>query len=171
MAEVDVLNIKGERISQVELPNEIYNLEINQGLLHEIIRMQLAKRRSGTASTKGRSVVSGSRRKLYRQKGTGRARSGDIKSPLRKGGGIIFGPLPRSYEFQLPKKVKRLGLKMALSSKYKNNELLVINGFLLQEIKTKHLANILKGFNITKALIISDEKDDNLKLSARNIEG
>jgi large subunit ribosomal protein L4 len=131
--------------------------------------MQLAKRRSGTAKSKGRSEVSGSTRKLYRQKGTGNARAGSVKSPLRRGGGVIFGPSPRSYAYAIPKKVRALALKMALSAKLAANELSVIDTFAMDAIKTKEFDSIIDRLGLKNTLIVIDGEDRNLVLSARNV--
>jgi large subunit ribosomal protein L4 len=132
--------------------------------------MQLSNRRSGTAAVKHRSDVRGSGRKLFRQKGTGRARRGDIKAPLLRGGGVVFGPDGRNYKYQVPKKVKKLALKMALSSKLNANELMVLDQFKLEEIKTKEFVNVLEALNLNSALIVTDEKNENLELSSRNVQ-
>ncbi len=137
MATVDVINIKGDKVSQAELPDEIFNVPVKSPVLHQVVHAQLAKKRSGTACVKNRSDITGSQRKLYRQKGTGRARKGNIKSPILRGGGVVFGPHPRSYEQKIPKKVRKLALKMALTSKLQDNELMVLDRFELPEIKTK----------------------------------
>jgi large subunit ribosomal protein L4 len=171
MAVVDVINIKGEKVSEVELNDAIFNIEVKKGVLHDIVRMQEARHRSGTASTKQRSDVRGSTRKLYRQKGTGRARRGSIKSPLLRGGGVVFGPQPRDYGYNPPKKVRRLALKMALSGKFRDNEILVLDKCELDQIRTKKMAEIAEALNINKALFITDAKNDNMELSARNIPG
>jgi large subunit ribosomal protein L4 len=131
--------------------------------------MQLANRRAGTAAVKHRSDIKGSRRKLYRQKGTGRARRGDIKSPLLRGGGVVFGPDGRNYKYQVPKKVKKLALKMALSSKLNKKELVVLDRFELEEIKTKEFVGVLDTLNLNSALIVTDETHENLELSSRNV--
>jgi len=169
MAVIEVLNIRGEKVSETELPDNIFNIEVKKGILHDVVKMQLACRRSGTASTKRRSDVTGSTRKLFRQKGTGRARRGNIKSPLLRGGGVVFGPHPRSYAYKLPKKVKRLALKMALSSKFQDNQLLVLDNFELPEIKTKECINVMKILKKENALIITGDLNQNLELSSRNI--
>lgn len=131
--------------------------------------MQLANRRAGSASVKHRSDVKGSSRKLFRQKGTGRARRGNIKSPLLRGGGVVFGPDGRSYVFRVPKKVRKLALKMALSSKLQANELMVLDKFELKQIKTKDFVNLLNGLKLTNALFVTAEKNENLELSSRNV--
>jgi large subunit ribosomal protein L4 len=169
MALVDVLNRKAEKVSQAELPDTIFSIPIKSNVLHEVVTMQLANRRAGSASVKHRSDVSGSRKKLYRQKGTGRARRGDVKSPLLRGGGSVFGPDPRSYSYKVPKKVKRLALKMALSSKLKEDNLVVLDAFDLDKIKTKEFLSVMDVLNLTNALIITEKKNENLELSSRNI--
>jgi len=171
MAIIDVLNNTGEKINQLDLPESIFNVPIKNEVLHEVVKMQLASKRSGTASVKHRSDVSGSTRKLFRQKGTGRARRGDIKSPLLRGGGSVFGPDPRSYAYRVPKKVRRLALKMALSSKFKENKLLLINEFGLKQIKTKQLLTVLNALKVANGLIITDKRDDILERSSRNMPG
>ncbi len=169
MAVVDVQNINGEKISQVDLDDGIFNIDVKKSVLHEVVTMQLAGRRSGTASVKRRSDVRGSGRKLFRQKGTGRARRGNIKAPLLRGGGVTFGPSPKSYSYKVPKKVRRLALKMALSSKFQGNEIVVLDKLELKEIKTKRVYEIIEGLKIEKPLIVIAEKNDELVLSARNL--
>ena len=171
MAAVDVLNRSGEKVSQVELSDEIFSTPIKKSVLHDVVRMQLASRRSGTAVAKGRSDVVGSTRKLYRQKGTGNARSGDIKSPLRRGGGVVFGPIQRSYAHKVNKKVRRLALKMALSSKLQGSELSVIDTFGLDQIKTADMAGIIHDLGLKRVLVITAGDDRILSLSSRNIPG
>lgn len=171
MAILDVLNIKGEKVSEIEFEDELFCIPIKKEILHEVVVMQLANRRAGTACVKNRSDVSGSGRKLYRQKGTGNARAGDIKSPLRVGGGVIFGPKPRDYSYKVPKKVRRKALQMAISDKIKDNRLIVIDNFDLPEIKTKRFAEVMQTLNIEKGLLVTDKPLSILELSARNIPG
>jgi large subunit ribosomal protein L4 len=171
MAVVEVKNIKGEKVSEVELTDSIFNIPVKPSVLHEIVTMQLASRRSGTATVKNRSDVAGSSKKLFRQKGSGRARRGNIKSPLLRGGGVVFGPHNRSYAYKAPKKVRRLALKMALSSKLKENMLIVIDVFELDQIKTKSVVSVLETLKAEKPLIITGTQNDNLELSSRNIPG
>jgi large subunit ribosomal protein L4 len=133
--------------------------------------MQLANRRAGSACVKNRSDVKGSTRKLFRQKGTGRARRGDAKSPLLRGGGVVFGPHPKSWAFKVPKKVRRLALKMALSSKLQNESLTVLQGIALNEIKTKAFVSIMADLKLDNALFVTAGKDINIELSSRNIPG
>lgn len=169
MPVLDVQNIKGKPISQVDLADDVFSVPVKSSVLHEVVTMQLANRRAGTAAVKHRSDVKGSRRKLYRQKGTGRARRGDIKSPLLRGGGVVFGPDGRNYKYQVPKKVKKLALKMALSSKFNQKELVVLDRFELEEIKTQEFVGVLNTLNLNSALIVTDENNENLELSSRNI--
>lgn len=171
MAIVDVINNEGEKVSQVDLADDIFDVPVKSSVLHEVVKMQLASRRSGTASVKHRSDVKGSGRKLFRQKGTGRARRGDVKDPLLRGGGSIFGPDPRSYAYKVPKKVRRLALKMALSSKKDEDELLLLDEFRLEQTKTRDFLNVLKALKIDNALVITDQKDERLERSARNVPG
>ena len=169
MAVVDVINSKAEKVSQTDLVDTIFNIPVKGYILHEVVTMQLAKRRSGSAAVKHRSDVKGSGRKLFRQKGTGRARRGDIKSPLLRGGGSTFGPDPRSYAYKVPKKVRRLALKMALSSKLQAEKLVVLDEFEIDEIKTREFVKVMSALDMKNALIITDKKNENLELSARNV--
>jgi large subunit ribosomal protein L4 len=169
MPVVDVRNIKGTHVSQIELADAIFSVPVKSSVLHEVVTMQLANRRSGTASVKHRGDVSGSRRKLFRQKGTGRARRGDIKSPLLRGGGVVFGPDGRNYSYRVSKKVRKLALKMALSSKLQDNDLMVLDQFELAEIKTKAIVDILATLSLKSALIVTEKENENLELSSRNI--
>jgi len=169
MAVVNVINSKAQKVSQIDLVDTIFNIPVKGSVLHEVVTMQLARRRSGSAAVKHRSDVKGSGRKLFRQKGTGRARRGDIKSPLLRGGGSTFGPDPRSYAYKVSKKVRRLALKMALSSKLKEEKLFVLNEFDLDKIKTREFVKVMNALNTKNALIITEKKNENLELSARNV--
>ncbi|HAO22052.1 MAG: 50S ribosomal protein L4 [Desulfobacteraceae bacterium IS3] len=169
MAVVDVLNIKGEKVSEKELPDNIFNIPVKSAVLHDVVKMQLTSRRAGSASAKPRSEISGSTRKLFRQKGTGRARRGNIKSPLLRGGGVVFGPAPKSYAYKLPKKVRRLALKMALSSKFQENKLVLMDNFELPEIRTKECLSVIRTLKRENALIIIGEENEKLELSSRNL--
>lgn len=171
MAAVDVLNSAGKKVSEIQLSDEIFNTPVKTSVLHQVVRAQLVSKREGTASSKNRGTVKGSTRKLFRQKGTGNARAGSIKSPLRKGGGIIFGPSPRSYEIKVPKKVRKLALRMALSSKMEDKNLFVIDDFNLESVKTKAFAGVLNALSLSNLLIVSDVEDANLTLSSRNVPG
>lgn len=169
MAIVDVLNSKAEKVAETDLSDAIFNIPVKESVLHEVVVMQLAGRRSGSASVKHRSDIRGSRRKLFRQKGTGQARRGDIKSPLLRGGGSTFGPDPKSFAYKVPKKVKKLALKMALSSKFTKDQILVLDNLEFGEIKTKKFIEVLNALSIQNALIVIEGKNDNLELSARNV--
>ena len=169
MAVVDVINSKAEKVSQTDLVDTIFNIPVKGSILHEVVTMQLAKRRSGSAAVKHRSDVKGSGRKLFRQKGTGRARRGDIKSPLLRGGGSTFGPDPRSYAYKVPKKVRKLALKMALSSKLQTEKLVVLDEFEINEIKTREFVKVMDALDMKNALIITEKENKNLELSARNV--
>lgn len=171
MATVDVLNIQGDKVSQADLPDDIFDVPVKRSVLHQVVKAQLAKKRSGNATVKNRSDVKGSSRKLYRQKGTGRARRGDAKSPLLRGGGVVFGPHQRSYEKKVPKKVRKLALKMALTSKYKEEELLVLDKMEFSEIKTKAFCQAINALDVGNALIVIDRPDSSLELSSRNVPG
>ncbi|MBU0991751.1 MAG: 50S ribosomal protein L4 [Proteobacteria bacterium] len=169
MAVIDVQNAAGDNVSKTDLTDSIFNIEVKKSILHDVVKMQLACKRSGTATVKNRSDVRGSTRKLYRQKGTGNARPGDIKSPLRRGGGVVFGPHQRSYAYKLPKKVMRLALKMALSSKFQEGNLVVIDKIELEGIKTKKFMEVVNALNLKKILFVTAEKDEKIERSARNI--
>ena len=169
MGVVDVLNCKGEKVSQRELPDALFDVPIKRSVLHEVVTMQLSCRRAGSASVKHRSDIRGSGRKLFRQKGTGRARRGDIKAPLLRGGGVVFGPDNRSYSYKVPKKKRKLALKMALSSKLKNNKIIVLDQFELEKIKTKAFIKVIDILDVNNALIVTEKKNENLDLSSRNV--
>ena len=171
MTVLNILNNKAEKVSQIDLLDEIFCVPIKPSVMHEVVVMQLAKKRLGTATVKHRSDIVGSTKKLFRQKGTGNARRGNIKSPLLRGGGSVFGPDMRSYSYKVPKKIRKLALKMALSCKLKENEMILLDQFGLDRIKTKELANILDKVQAKNTLIVIDKRDENLELSARNIPG
>jgi large subunit ribosomal protein L4 len=169
MAVVDVFNIKGKKVSQRELPDALFNVPAKPSVLHEVVTMQLASKRSGSAAVKHRSDIRGSGRKLFRQKGTGRARRGNIKSPLLRGGGVVFGPDPKSYAYKVPKKVRRLALKMALSAKLQKKNLLILDQLELEQIKTKEFIKVIDALNVENALIVTNEKNESLELASRNV--
>jgi large subunit ribosomal protein L4 len=169
MPTVDVFNIQKEKVGELDLKDEIFGVEVQGHLLHEVVTWQLACRRAGTASTKSRGQVKGGGHKPWRQKGTGRARAGSNRSPIWKGGGVIFGPKPRSYAYTLPKKVRALALKMALSSKLASGQLVVLEDYPHTEPKTKEFVAVLKTFDLAKALFITLEDNPALTLSARNV--
>ena len=169
MPTVDIYNIQKEKVGELDLKEEIFGVTVKGHLLHEVVTWQRACRRAGTASTKSRGEVRGGGHKPWRQKGTGRARVGSRRSPLWKGGGVAFGPKPRSYAYTLPKKVKRLALKMALSSKLSAGQLVVLDAYPQATPKTKDFVEMLRTFEITKALFITPEAHQSLELSARNV--
>jgi large subunit ribosomal protein L4 len=171
MPVIDVYNLNKEKVGQAELPEEIFNVPLRSHLVHEVVVAQLASRRAGSAATKERSEVHGSTKKLYRQKGTGRARAGDHRNPLWRGGGTIFGPHPRDFSYKPPKKVRRTALKVALTAKFQDNELMVLDAFDLPEIKTKHFIQVLQGLGLGRVLIVTPASDETLEKSARNVPG
>lgn len=172
MPKVDLYNMKGEIVGDIELNENIFGVEVNKEAMHQVVLNQLANRRQGTQSTKTRSEVRGGGKKPWRQKGTGRARQGSIRAPQWIKGGIALGPKPRSYNYTLPKKIKRIALKSALSSKVAGNEILVLDALNLDAIKTKQMAGILDNLKVdTKALIVLSDKNENVEKSARNIPG
>jgi large subunit ribosomal protein L4 len=171
MATVDIFNIQKEKVGELDLKDDIFGVEVRGDVLHEVVTWQRACRRSGCACTKTRGEVRGGGRKPWRQKGTGRARAGSNRSPVWKGGGTTFGPRPRSYAYTLPKKVKRLALKMALSSKLENGQLVILEGYPHTAPRTKDFMAMLKTFDLSKALFISPEENRALELSARNVPG
>ncbi len=171
MPKVAVYNIKGEKVGEIELKDSVFGVPVNVPVMHEAVLNYLANQRQGTHSTKTRGEVRGGGRKPWRQKGTGRARQGSIRAPQWIKGGVVFGPKPRDYSYKLPKKVKRLALKSALSSKVRDNEIIVLDEFKLEQPKTKKVVEVLKNFNVDNALIVIPEGEKNIELSARNIPG
>ncbi len=170
MIVVDVYNLQREKVSEIELKDDVFNVPIRKHVLHQVVVGQTAGHRSGTSAAKGRSQVKSSGAKLYRQKGTGRARSGSASSPTRRGGGVAFGPVPRKYHHRVPKKVKKAALRMALTDKVMADQLIVVNDFNLAEIKTKTFVRIMKEFEADKALIVTLNKAENLEKSSRNVQ-
>lgn len=171
MPKVAVYNVKGEQVGEIELKDSVFGVPVNVPVMYEAVLNYLANQRQGTHSTKTRGEVRGGGRKPWRQKGTGRARQGSIRAPQWIKGGIVFGPKPRDYSYKLPKKVKRLALKSALSSKVRDNEIIVLDEFKLDQPKTKKVVELLKNFNVDSALIVVPEGEKNVELSARNIPG
>lgn len=172
MPKVALFNQSGSQVGEIELNESVFGVEPNQHVLFEAILMQRASLRQGTHKVKGRSEVSGGGRKPWRQKGTGRARQGSIRSPQWRGGGTVFGPVPRSYSYKLPKKVRRLAIKSALSSKVLEENILVLESLSLGAPKTKEFKAVLNGLSVDKkALIVTADLEENVALSARNIPG
>ncbi|SDZ62591.1 large subunit ribosomal protein L4 [Evansella caseinilytica] len=172
MPKVTLYNQAGSQVGEFELSDSVFGIEPNESVLYDAVVMQQASQRQGTHATKGRSDVRGGGRKPWRQKGTGRARHGSIRSPIWVGGGVVFGPQPRSYAYKLPKKQRRLALKSALSSKVNADEIRVLEGLSFETPKTKDMINVLKGLSLEKkSLIVTADFDDAVALSARNIPG
>jgi len=169
MPEVKVYNQEGQEIGSIVLADDVFDVPVKPYLIYEVVKWQLACRRAGTASTKTRGEVRGGGRKPWRQKGTGRARQGSIRAPHWVGGGVVFGPKPRSYAYSLPKKVRKQALKIALTSKLKANRLRILDNIILDEIKTKKFLNIMKKLDLPKALIVTDDRIDRLRLASRNV--
>jgi large subunit ribosomal protein L4 len=172
MPKVTLYNVSGAQVGEIELAESVFGIEPNKYVLHDAIVMQQASLRQGTHKVKGRSEVRGGGRKPWKQKGTGRARQGSIRAPQWKGGGVVFGPTPRSYAYKLPKKVRRLAIRSALSSKVIANEIIVLDQLTMNQPKTKEFVGILKNLNVDrKALVVSASFDEQVALSARNIPG
>jgi len=170
--QVQVYNIKGEAVKQIDVRDDVFGVAFNEGVVHQAMVRQLANRRQGTADTKTRGEVSKSTKKLYSQKSTGRARRGDAKSPLLRGGGVAFGPHPRSYRQDMPKKMRRLALRCLLSAKLQAGELKVVDKFAFDKPKTKDIFDMLVALGIANsALIATDEDREMLVRSARNLIG
>ena len=172
MPKIDVYDINGKKVKEVELKEEIFGIEPNEAVVHSVLVNFLANQRQGTQSTKTRSEVAGGGRKPWRQKGTGRARQGSIRAPQWIKGGIALGPKPRSYKYTVNKQEKRLAIKSVLSSKVLENELVVVDELPLKEIKTKEMVKVLSNLKVDgKALVMLPEKNEKVQKSARNIEG
>jgi large subunit ribosomal protein L4 len=170
MPKLTVLNQTGSQVGDIELADAVFGIEPNESVIYDAILMQRASLRQGTHDTKGRSEVRGGGRKPWRQKGTGRARQGTIRAPQWKGGGIVFGPTPRSYSYKLPKKVRRLALKSALSEKVLNNSLIVVDELTIETPKTKEMVAILSNLSVdSKVLVVNSDNNDTVALSANNI--
>ena len=169
MANVSVYNIEGKEVGTIDLNDAVFGVEVNEHLVHMAVVSQLANKRQGTQKAKTRSEVSGGGRKPWRQKGTGHARQGSTRAPQWTGGGIVFAPVPRDYSFKINKKEKRAALKSALSSRVQENKLIVVDELKLDEIKTKKLAEVLKNLNVEKALVVINDNDQNVVMSAKNI--
>ena len=171
MPKIDVYNVDGKKVSDVELKENVFGIVPNEEIVHSVLLNFLANQRQGTQSTKTRSEVSGGGRKPWRQKGTGRARQGSIRAPQWIGGGIALGPKPRSYKYRVNKKERRLAIKSVLSSKVLENQLTVVDKLAFDEIKTKQMVNALENLKVTgKTLVVLPEKDEKVQKSARNIE-
>ncbi len=170
MAQVDLINKANESVGKADLPDDIFGVQVKKGLLHEVVKNHLANKRQGNASTKNRANVRGGGRKPFRQKGSGRARQGTIRSPLMRGGGIVFGPLPRDYSYKLPKKAKWAALSSALSAKFADNEIMVMDEINVAGPKTKAAIELLSGLGLKdNVLFVVPDKNNDLELAVRNI--
>ena len=169
MANVSVFNMEGKEVGTLELNDAVFGVEVNEHLVHMAVVAQLANKRQGTQKAKTRSEVSGGGRKPWRQKGTGHARQGSTRAPQWTGGGVVFAPTPRDYTIRLNKKEKRLALKSALTSRVQEKKLIVVDELKFDEIKTKNFKNVLDNLKTTKALVVLNDNDKNVVMSARNI--
>ena len=170
MSRVNVYNMQGDQLEQIDLNEAVFGVEVNQHAVYEVVKNQLANKRQGTQSAKTRAEVRGGGKKPWRQKGTGRARAGSISSPIFRGGGVVFAPKPRDYSYKLPKKIKRLAMKSALTSKVLENEIIVIDEFKLDAPKTKDMINTLSKLSADrKALIVTLNPEVNVIKSTNNI--
>ena len=169
MPTIDVFNAGREKVATFDLNDAVFGGEVKEHLLYSAVRYQLAARRAGTHKVKGRAEVSGSGKKPFKQKGTGRARAGHKRSPIWRGGGVVFGPTPRSYAFKLNKKVRRAALRSALSRRVEENRLVVLDELVLPEIKTRQVVDFLGRFELSDALVVIDSRDETVVRSARNL--
>lgn len=171
MSTVDIVNTSNEKVGEIELNADVFDLTVKEHLLHDVVRMQRAAKRAGNACTKTRVEVRGGGAKPWRQKGTGRARAGTNNSPIWRGGGVTFGPKPRDYSFKLNRKVKKQALAMAMSARLQEGNLVVVDDFTMDTIKTKKFVDIMNGFEFENCLVITETANNNLNKSARNANG
>jgi large subunit ribosomal protein L4 len=171
MSTVKIVNTKNESVGEIELRDDLFNREVKEYILHDVVRMQRAARRAGNACTKTRVDVRGGGAKPWRQKGTGRARSGTRTSPIWRGGGVAFGPKPRDYSFKLNRKVKKQAIAMAMSARQQEGNLIVVDQFSMDAIKTKDFVGIMKVLDVENALIVADAGNEELNKSSRNANG
>jgi large subunit ribosomal protein L4 len=171
MSTVNIVNTKNESVGEIELNDDVFNREVKEYILHEVVRMQRAARRAGNACTKTRVEVRGGGRKPWKQKGTGRARAGTNRSPLWRGGGVAFGPKPRDYSFKLNRKVRQQAVAMALSARFQEGNLVVLDDFSMDQIKTKDFVKIMNVLDVTNGIIVTDNAPEALAKSSRNVNG
>lgn len=170
MATIEVFDVKKAKVSDMEISDEVFNTEVKEYLIHEAVKIQLANRRAGTVAVKNRSAVSGGGKKPFRQKGTGGARQGCIRAPHYPGGGVAFGPQPKTYNLSMNKKARKAAIRSALTMLFKGNKLTVLNSLDLEQISTKAFVGVLNEFAINKTLLVIDGDNKNLELSARNVK-
>lgn len=170
MAKLDVFDIKNAKVGEIEVSDAVFNDDVREYLIHEAVKIQLANRRQGTVAVKNRAAVSGSGKKPFKQKGTGQARQGCSRAPQYPGGGVAFGPQPKTYNLSMNKKARKAALRSALSMLYKKDAITVLNSFELPSIKTKAFVEVLNAFNLDKTLVITDTANLVLELSARNVK-
>jgi len=172
MVDMNVHSIEGEKIGEIKLKDDMFNAKINKHIVHQIVKRYLAEKRRGTASTKGRSDVRGGGKKPWKQKGTGRARAGTIRSPIWVGGGVIFGPENRNYGYSIPRKMRLVALKSVLSDKVKNNDIIILDKIELKNGKTKDITYIFEKLNINsdKIIIVIDKEDERIKRAVHNLK-
>jgi large subunit ribosomal protein L4 len=171
MSTVDIVNTSNKKVGEIELNADVFDLTVKEHLLHDVVRMQRAAKRAGNACTKTRVEVRGGGAKPWRQKGTGRARAGSRNSPIWRGGGVTFGPKPRDYSFKLNRKVKKQALAMAMSARLQEGNLVVVDDFVMDAIKTKDFVGIMKGFDFENCLVITEGSNEIVNKSARNVNG
>ncbi len=171
MSTIKIVNTKNESVGEIELRDDLFNRKVKEYILHDVVRMQRAARRSGNACTKTRVEVRGGGAKPWRQKGTGRARAGTRTSPVWRGGGVAFGPKPRDYSFKLNRKIKKQAISMAMSARLQEGNLMVIDQFIMDSIKTKDFVGIMKVLGVENGLIVADSDNDELNKSSRNVNG
>ena len=171
MSAISVYGKGKKKVSEIDLDARIFDSDVKDHLIHDVVRMQMARKRSGSASTRTRSMIRGGGAKPWRQKGTGRARAGTIRSPLWRGGGVVFGPSPRKYDLAIPKKVRKGALRSALSLRNKEGKLWILKDLKFKEIKTKRFVKFMDAFGFDSALVVLDKEDINVERSARNIPG
>ena len=169
MANVSVFNMEGKEVGTIEVSDAVFGVEVNEHLVHMAVVQQLANKRQGTQKAKTRSEVSGGGRKPWRQKGTGHARQGSTRAPQWTGGGVVFAPVPRDYSFKLNRKEKRAALKSALTDRVQTNRLVIVDELKFDEIKTKNFAQVMKNLNVSKGLVVVNENDEKVMMSAKNI--
>jgi large subunit ribosomal protein L4 len=170
MATIDVYSITKQKVGELELNDAVFNDEVREYLIHEAVKIQLANRRAGTVAVKNRSAVAGSGKKPFKQKGTGQARQGCCRAPQYPGGGVAFGPQPKTYSLSMNKKARKAAMRSALSLLYKENKLTVMDSLVLGEVSTKGFVGILNQFSISKTLVVIEDSNTNLELSARNVK-